>query len=209
MMERATVCFDEIDKISRSSAASRTSPASRSSRTLLTLIEGEKVLVPDHRDRRTRCPSACRSRSTPARCSSSAPAPSRVSTIQVYKRVTSPATRVKLPTETVLDNGKVSIREVFALRHHFKPEDLFEYGMQPQFLSRFDNAIILEDLGPASLMRIFLEPAEGVFRFVAGLLPEDRHRPRSHRRRGEEDRRRGREEQPHRRPRVEGRFSGG
>ena len=40
---------------------------------------------------------------------------------------------MKLPTETVLDNGKVTIREAFALRHHFKPEDLFEYGMQPQF----------------------------------------------------------------------------
>src|SRR6185436_4052192 len=64
----------------------------------------------------------------------------------VYRRVTSPATRVKLPQTTVYENGKVEIREVFTLRHHFRPEDLFEYGMQPQFLSRFDNAIILEDL---------------------------------------------------------------
>ena len=41
---------------------------------------------------------------------------------------------------------EVEIREYFTLRHHFKQEDLFDYGMQPQFLSRFDNAIILEDL---------------------------------------------------------------
>ncbi len=52
----------------------------------------------------------------------------------------------------------MQIREFFTLRHHFRPEDLFEYGMQPQFLSRFDNAIILEDLNARMLQRIFLEP---------------------------------------------------
>ena len=65
---------------------------------------------------------------------------------QVYRRVTSPTSRVKLPAETVYENGEVQIREYFTLRHWFKQEDLFDYGMQPQFLSRFDNAIILEDL---------------------------------------------------------------
>ena len=83
---------------------------------------------------------------------------------QVYKRVTSPATRVKLPTTTVYENGKVEIKEVFALRHHFRQEDLFEYGMQPQFMSRFDNAIILEDLSAPVLARIFVEPNESVLR---------------------------------------------
>jgi ATP-dependent Clp protease ATP-binding subunit ClpX len=34
--------------------------------------------------------------------------------------------------------------------------------MQPQFLSRFDNAVILEDLTAATLARIFREPREGV-----------------------------------------------
>ncbi len=34
--------------------------------------------------------------------------------------------------------------------------------MQPQFLSRFDNAVILEDLNPALLSRIFAEPENGV-----------------------------------------------
>ena len=34
--------------------------------------------------------------------------------------------------------------------------------MQPQFLSRFDNAVILEDLTAATLARIFREPQEGV-----------------------------------------------
>src|SRR6185295_11673561 len=69
---------------------------------------------------------------------------------------------IKLPTTTIYENGKIQIREYFTLRHHFRQEDLFEYGMQPQFLSRFDNAVILEDLTPGTLARIFGEPAEGV-----------------------------------------------
>ena len=76
---------------------------------------------------------------------------------QVFQRVTSPKSGIKLPTTTVYDNGKIQIREYFTLRHHFRPEDLFEYGMQPQFLSRFDNAIILDDLNAEILSRIFTE----------------------------------------------------
>ena len=83
---------------------------------------------------------------------------------QVFQRVISPKSGVKLPTTTTYVNGKIQIREYFTLRHHFRQEDLFEYGMQPQFLSRFDNAVILEDLTSDTLARIFREPAEGVLR---------------------------------------------
>jgi ATP-dependent Clp protease ATP-binding subunit ClpX len=82
---------------------------------------------------------------------------------QVFHRVTSPKSGIKLPTTTTYVNGKITIREYFTLRHHFRQEDLFEYGMQPQFLSRFDNAVILDDLNAGILSRIFREPAEGVF----------------------------------------------
>ncbi|HXV77065.1 MAG TPA: hypothetical protein VD788_12180, partial [Candidatus Polarisedimenticolaceae bacterium] len=82
---------------------------------------------------------------------------------QVFRRVTSPTSRVKLPTETVLIDGQVEIREFFSLRHHFKLEDLFDYGMQPQFLSRFDNTLILEELDADMLKRILLEPRDSVF----------------------------------------------
>jgi ATP-dependent Clp protease ATP-binding subunit ClpX len=82
---------------------------------------------------------------------------------QVFRRVTSPTSRVKLPTETVIHDERVEIREYFTLRHHFRQEDLFDYGMQPQFLSRFDNSIILEDLHTDLLQRIFTETEESVF----------------------------------------------
>ena len=83
---------------------------------------------------------------------------------QVFKRVTSPTSRVKLPTETVYLDGQVQIREYFTLRHHFRQEDLFDFGMQPQFLSRFDNWIILEDLNAELLKKIFMETDDSVFR---------------------------------------------
>jgi ATP-dependent Clp protease ATP-binding subunit ClpX len=78
--------------------------------------------------------------------------------------VTSPTSRVKLPTETVIIDDEVEIREYFTLRHHFKQEDLFDYGMQPQFLSRFDNSIILEDLHADLLQRILTDTDDSVFR---------------------------------------------
>ena len=47
---------------------------------------------------------------------------------------------------------------------HFKAEDLFDYGMQPQFLSRFDNSIILEDLNAELLSKIFTDTDDSVFK---------------------------------------------
>jgi ATP-dependent Clp protease ATP-binding subunit ClpX len=84
--------------------------------------------------------------------------------------VVSPKSGTKLPTVTTYINGKITIREYFTLRHHFRPEDLFEYGMQPQFLSRFDNAVILEDLTAATLARIFVEPEDSVFKTSRGFF---------------------------------------
>jgi len=163
MMERATVCFDEVDKISAVVGGKPYVTGISIQQTLLTLIEGERVLHPITAMRERVAEREIVQLDTSKMLFLCAGAFEGLYDL-VYRRVTSPATRVKLPTETVVDNGKVTIREVFALRHHFRPEDLFEYGMQPQFLSRFDNAIILDDLAPASLQRIFLELEDGVFR---------------------------------------------
>ena len=87
---------------------------------LLTLIEGEKVVPHRTRDSRSGCGPSARVISTRARCCSSARARFEALYDQVFKRVTSPTSRVKLPTETVLDDGRVEIREYFTLRHHFR-----------------------------------------------------------------------------------------
>jgi ATP-dependent Clp protease ATP-binding subunit ClpX len=163
LMEHATVCLDEIDKVSGTIGGKPYVTGINIQQAVLTLIEGERV---------------------PYRITSVVDGVAQTSSVwvdtgkmlflcagafetlydQVFARVTSPKSGTKLPTTTTYIDGKVTIREYFTLRHHFRQEDLFEYGMQPQFLSRFDNAVILEDLNAALLARIFSEPEEGVLR---------------------------------------------
>ena len=165
LMERATICLDEIDKVSGLMGGKPYVTGINIQQAVLTLIEGERVpyriTAPGENDGETRssnvwvdtgkmlflCAGAFESLYD-----------------QVFARVVSPKSGTKLPTTTTFVDGKVTIREYFTLRHHFRPEDLFEYGMQPQFLSRFDNAVILEDLNAGLLSRIFAEPEEGVLR---------------------------------------------
>jgi ATP-dependent Clp protease ATP-binding subunit ClpX len=160
-MERATVCLDEIDKVSGIVGGKPYVTGINIQQALLTLLEGERVL---HRITAMRDGVA---ESVPVWVDTSKTlylCAGAFETLydQVFARVTSPKSGTKLPTTTTYINGKIQIREYFTLRHHWRPEDLFEYGMQPQFLSRFDNAVILEDLTAATLSRIFSEPKEGV-----------------------------------------------
>lgn len=164
VMERATVCLDEIDKVSGVVGGKPYVTGISIQQTLLTMIEGERVPY---------AITAMLGDKTAARTTVTVDTGKMLFLCAgafeglydlVYRRISAPATRVKLPSTTVYEDGKVQIREVFTLRHHFRPEDLFEYGMQPQFLSRFDNAIILEELNAATLQRIFVEPQDSVFR---------------------------------------------
>ena len=163
-MERATVCLDEIDKVSGMIGGKPYVTGINIQQAVLTLIEGERV---PHRITAPNAEGILESTTVWINtgqmlflCAGA------FETLydQVFHRVTSPKSGIKLPTTTTYVNGKITIREYFTLRHHFRPEDLFEYGMQPQFLSRFDNAVILEDLTATTLARIFKEPAEGVLR---------------------------------------------
>jgi ATP-dependent Clp protease ATP-binding subunit ClpX len=58
----------------------------------------------------------------------------------------------------------VSQRQDFALRDWLRHEDLFDCGLTPQFLSRFDAVVLLEDLGVDELARIFLESPDSGYR---------------------------------------------
>jgi ATP-dependent Clp protease ATP-binding subunit ClpX len=168
-MERATVCLDEIDKVSGLLGGKPYVTGINIQQAVLTLIEGERVFHPmtvlkdgvadtngvwvDTGKMLFLCAGAFETLYD-----------------QVFARVTSPKSGIKLPTTTTYVNGKIQIREYFTLRHHFRQEDLFEYGMQPQFLSRFDNAVILEDLTSETLARIFTEPRDGVFKASQGFF---------------------------------------
>ncbi len=75
----------------------------------------------------------------------------------VYDRVTVGRDRGALQAVSVVDGGTVRQEVRFALREWLREEDLFEYGMTPQFLSRFDAVVLLDDLGTEELVRIFLD----------------------------------------------------
>lgn len=81
----------------------------------------------------------------------------------VFDRVTIGADKGALQPVTVVEGGRVSEKLVFHLRDWLRNEDLFAYGMSPQFLSRFDAVVLLEDLGEEELARIFLETPESGF----------------------------------------------
>jgi ATP-dependent Clp protease ATP-binding subunit ClpX len=162
-MENATVCLDEIDKVSGVVGGKPYVTGLNIQQALLTLIEGERVdwtLL----DKRVSPPQPVVVHFDTGNMLFFCGGAFEALYDQVFKRVTNPTSRVKLPTETVLMDGRVEIREYFTLRHHFRQEDLFDYGMQPQFLSRFDNSIILEDLNTDLLIRIFMDTDDSVFK---------------------------------------------
>jgi ATP-dependent Clp protease ATP-binding subunit ClpX len=160
-MEHATVCLDEIDKVSGVVGGKPYITGLNIQQALLTLIEGEKVdWTLSSRNGGKRSVVHFNTRNMLFFAAGAFEALYD----QVFRRVTSPTSRVKLPNETVLDDGRVEICEYFTLRYHFRQEDLFDYGMLPQFLSRFDNAIILEDLHSELLSQIFTDTRDSVFR---------------------------------------------
>jgi len=59
--------------------------------------------------------------------------------------------------------GKVTERLIFNLRDWLRNEDLFDYGMSPQFLSRFDAIVLLNDLSPDELVHIFLDTPDSSY----------------------------------------------
>ncbi len=74
----------------------------------------------------------------------------------VYDRVTVGQDRGALQSVTVLDSEGVREETPFSLRDWLRSQDLFDYGMSPQFLSRFDGAVLLQDLSEGDLLKIFL-----------------------------------------------------
>jgi len=68
------------------------------------------------------------------------------------------------PVVVVSATGEVREELPFHLRDYLKYDDLFRYGMTPQFVSRFESLIVLNDLSEPDLARIFVEPEHSIFR---------------------------------------------
>lgn len=81
----------------------------------------------------------------------------------VYDRVTIGKDRGALQPVTVVDGGRIQEQLDFRLRDWLRNEDLFDYGMSPQFLSRFDAVVLLQNLTRDELVRIFLETPDSAY----------------------------------------------
>ena len=83
----------------------------------------------------------------------------------VYDRVTVGKDQGALRPITVVDeNGRPREELQFSLRDWLKIEDLFEYGVSPQFLSRFDAIVLLETLSEDALVRILANGSDSSLR---------------------------------------------
>jgi ATP-dependent Clp protease ATP-binding subunit ClpX len=68
------------------------------------------------------------------------------------------------PVVVVSASGEVREELPFHLGDYLKYDDLFRYGMTPQFISRFESIVVLNDLAESDLARIFVEPDGSIFR---------------------------------------------
>jgi ATP-dependent Clp protease ATP-binding subunit ClpX len=75
-----------------------------------------------------------------------------------------------LQAVTVVEAGRVREELQFKLRDWLKQEDLFEYGVTPQFLSRFDAMVLLEPLGVDELLHVFVSAGDSALRQSAAYF---------------------------------------
>ena len=162
-IERATICVDEIDKMAAVVAGKPNAIGVVLQQGLLTLMEGERVAYPIHAwvDGEERevtldidtghmmfiCGGAFEGLYD-----------------QVYNRVLKPGSGEKLRTKTIRTaEGKVRMETYFSLSTYLKPKDLFDFGMVPQFMARFESTVLLKDLAIEVLREILLKSFESPF----------------------------------------------
>jgi ATP-dependent Clp protease ATP-binding subunit ClpX len=163
LLEQAThglVFVDEVDKIRSQVGGQPNLAGIRAQEALLTLIENEAVAftLPDWAG------------GTTVNLNSSGVLFVCAGAFEglydaVYHRVTAGKDQGALKPVTMVDeSGRPSEMLQFSLRDWLKTEDLFEYGVSPQFLSRFDAVVLLEPLGEQALAKIFAEDSKSGLR---------------------------------------------
>ena len=155
-IERATICVDEIDKMSTVIAGKPNPIGVVLQQGLLTLMEGERV------------PYRLRAWENGKEIERTVEIDTRKIMFvcggayeglydQVYNRVSKSGSGERIKTEAVKTaDGSVRLESRFTLADFLKVKDLFEYGMVPQFMARFDKVVVLNDLNTAVLKEILL-----------------------------------------------------
>jgi len=162
-MERATICIDEIDKMSSIVAGKPNAIGVVLQQGLLTLMEGEVVTYKTYASENGEEKQVTLNIDTRHMMFICGGAFEGLYD-QVYLRVINPASGEKLKSQAVqMADGQVRIETRFSLVDFLKPEDLFEYGMVPQFMARFDNVVMLRELDVAVLKEILLHSLDSPF----------------------------------------------
>jgi len=163
LMENGVVFIDEVDKI-RSHVGGQANPRGLvAQEALLTLIEGETISLPYTYKTEGALKRELVQIETKHILFICGGAFEGLYD-QVYRRVASGEYKEKLVQEYVIEDDDLEKKEHFHLTHYVRYEDMFEYGMTPQFLGRFDEIIILNDLTVRGLMRIFMEGDKSLYR---------------------------------------------
>jgi ATP-dependent Clp protease ATP-binding subunit ClpX len=162
-MERATVCIDEIDKMSSVLAGKPNPIGVALQQGLLTLMEGNVVPIRTHvleDDQEKAITLEIDTKGMMFICGGAFEGLYD----QVFSRVTNPGSGESLRSVAVRNaDGQVTIETRFSLADYFKIEDLFAYGMVPQFIARLDNVVLLSDLGADALKQILLKALDSPF----------------------------------------------
>ena len=162
-IERATVCIDEIDKMSSVVAGKPNPIGVVLQQGLLTLMEGERVHDRTHAWVDGKEEDVSLDIDT-GRMMFVCGGAFEGLYDQVYDRVTKPGSGEKLRSEAIRTaEGQVRIETRFALADFVKAKDLFNYGMVPQFVARFDKMVILNDLSVDVLQEILLHAYDSPF----------------------------------------------
>ena len=82
----------------------------------------------------------------------------------VLDRITVGKDHGSLKPVTVIEDGELTHRLEFVLREWLKQVDIFDYGIGPQFLARFDAMVLLNDLDADALAKIFTEAPDSGYR---------------------------------------------
>lgn len=159
-MEQATVCLDEVDKISGKVGGKPYVAGIGIQQSLLTLMEGEEVLWEAFVTEDEKTVKRTISLDTSKMLFLCGGAFEELYDQVRYRVVVKD--RVNVIRATMVD-GQMEYRDIFNLKEFMRQDDLFDYGMLPQFLSRFDHAVVMRDLDFEDLRKIFMETEDSVF----------------------------------------------
>ena len=163
-IENATVCLDEIDKISAKISDRVNVAGILIQQALLTILEGETFYLETTISRKEK--------KLPIRIPINT---ARMLFIcggafeglydQVNSLVLSGNDERVIGVSYIWDEAtkELESKRVFNLKDYMRIDDLFNYGMVPQFISRFGAIAIMENLGKNSLKEILLNAVDSPF----------------------------------------------